>query len=85
MRLIMTVKMAKMAVISNKLTYNEDIHLSCLENSECTAWTTIFQSRNLSKYDKTMMTMEFEEKLPWIEIDAPLANKNNDDANDIGW
>ena len=46
MRLIMKVKMAKrtvMTMISNKPTYNEDIQLSCLENSECIDWTTIFQ------------------------------------------
>ena len=29
-----------------------------------------------------MMTMEFEEKLPWKKIDAPLANNNNYDDNE---
>ena len=31
-----------------------------------------------------MMTMEFEEKMSWLEIDAPLANNDyhNDDEGD---
>ena len=31
-----------------------------------------------------MMTMEFEEKMPWLEIDAPLANNDyhDDDEGD---
>ena len=39
------------AVISNKTTFIEDLKLPCLENLECTDFTTTFQIRNSSKYD----------------------------------
>ena len=49
MRLIMKVKMAKktvMTMISNKPTYNTFSYRSRLEKSDCTDWTTIFQSKD---------------------------------------